>query len=114
MLEQILYEYLNSNLSVPAYLERPKDPPEKFVVIERVGGGEEEKIRHGTFALQSVAKRLYEAAALNEEVLEVMEGAVELKEIGSVHLNSFYNFTNQYQADREEHRYQAIFEIIYY
>ena len=115
-LEKVLIDYLNTQgvLSVPAYVERPPQLPEKFVVIERTGGREEDHIRYATIAVQSVAQTLYDTVQLNEEVLEAMEGAEELDEIGSVRLSSFYNFTGGYSADRNEHRYQAIFEIAHY
>lgn len=114
MFEKIMRDYLDSRMSVPVYLERPKDPPQKFVLIERTGAREVDHIQYATLAVQSIADRLYDAIELNEEAIEAVKGAVELEEIGSVYLNSFYNFTNRYQADRDEHRYQAIFEIVYY
>lgn len=114
MLEKTLYDYLNSKLSVPAYLERPASPPEKFVVIERTGGTEDNQIKTATIAVQSIAQSLYDAVTLNEEAMEAMEDAAELDSIGSVRLASFYNFTGRAEADRDEHRYQAIFTITHY
>lgn len=116
MLEKTLYDYLNASgtLSVPAYLERPASPPEKFVIIERTGGNRENGIDTATIAIQSIAPSLYEAVQLNEEVIEALFNAPELDEIGGIRLNSYYNFTSREQADRNEYRYQSIFLITHY
>lgn len=116
MLEKILYDYLKADgvLSVPVYLERPKNPPASFVLLERTGGSGDEKLMQGIFAVQSIAPSLYETVALNEEVIEAVLNADDLDEIGSVRLNDFYNFTHRNKGDRDEHRYQAIFDITYY
>lgn len=114
MVEKVLYDYLNAELSVPVYLERPEQPPEQFVVIERTGGRSENHINYATFAVQSIAPTLYQAVWLNDDAVEAMNGAASLPEIGSVHLNSVYNFTHRNESERSERRYQAVFEIAYY
>ena len=39
MIEKVLLDYLNENLgNVKAFMERPKDPPEEYVLIEKTGG----------------------------------------------------------------------------
>ena len=114
MIEKVLFDYLNSKLDVPVYLERPANPPEKFVVIERTGGKQEDLINRATIAVQSIARTLYETVGLSDMVIMAMNDAICLPEIGSVYLNSVYNFTNKNQTDRDEHRYQSVWEITYY
>lgn len=114
MIEKIIYDYLNSltdSLGVPAYLERPKNSPDLFVLIEKTGSSQVNKIKSATIAIQSYAPGLYAAASLNEAVKAAMENAVDLPDIGAVRLNGDYNFTN---TSRKEYRYQAVFEITYY
>lgn len=111
MIEKYLKDYLNDALSVPAYLERPADCPDSFVIIERTGSLNREKIGGATIAIQSHAPSMYETVCLNEEVLEAMEDAITVNEITSCRLNTSYNFTN---PNTKEYRYQAVFELTYY
>ena len=48
---------------------------------------------------------------LNEELKEVVNNMVELKEISAVRLNSDYEFTD---LDTKHYRYQAVFDITTY
>lgn len=111
MIEQILLDYLLDQLAVPAYLERPADPPERYVLIEKTGGSQRNLLKSATLALQSHAESLYQAALLNEEVKGAMENAVALPEISSAKLNSDYNFTD---TTTREYRYQAVYNVTYY
>lgn len=113
MIEQIIYEYLNSTLNVPAYLEMPagNNVPDEFVLIERTGGGVENHLKNAIFAIQSHAKSLHAAAALNESVKDAMENIVILSDISSCGLNSDYNYTD---GGTKNYRYQAVFNIFHY
>lgn len=114
MIETIIYDYLNSltDLGVPAYMERPKSNcPDRFILIEKTGSSKSNHIKKSVIAFQSYAKTLYEAASLNEAVKTAVEGAISLSAIGSVKLNTDYNFTD---TARKEYRYQAVFEITHY
>ena len=77
---------------------------------EKTGSGEEEHINMATFALQSYADSMYEAALLNREVIEKMKNMITLDEIFKVKLNSDYNFTD---PSTKKYRYQCIFDITY-
>ena len=35
MIEIVIKEYLDGHLSVPSFLERPKNPPEQYVIFEK-------------------------------------------------------------------------------
>lgn len=112
MIETVLRDYLNQELSVPAYLEIPKaGAPSSYVTLERTGSGVTNHIKRATFAFQSVAPSLYEAAVLNEAVKEAMDNAVTLPEIARAHLNSDYNFTD---TEKHYYRYQAVYDIVHY
>lgn len=63
-----------------------------------------------TFALQSYADSMYEAALLNREVINKMRKMITLDEIFKVKLNSDYNFTD---PNTKKYRYQCIFDITY-
>lgn len=111
MIEKIILDYLDQELSVPVYMERPENPPGQYVLIEKTGSGKRNQIYDATLAIQSYAPSMYEAAALNETVKDAMESAVTLGDISRVSLNSDYNFTD---TAMKQYRYQAVFNITHY
>lgn len=111
MIEKTILDHLNNVLNVPAYMERPEGPPDRYVLIEKTGSGKRNHICDATIAVQSYAPTLFRAAELNEEVKEAMEAAIELDNICRVNLNSDYNFTN---TAMKQYRYQAVFDITHY
>lgn len=110
MIENVVLKYLLSVLSVPVHFERPGQAPDKFVLIDRTGGERTNHINRATFAIQSYAPSLEQAAQLNEEVKTAMDNVAVLDEIGSSSLNSDYNFTD---TTKKEYRYQAVYDIVY-
>lgn len=111
MIEKNILDYLDQELSVPVYMERPADPPTTYVLIEKTGSGKRNQIFDARLAIQSYAPSMYEAASLNEEVKAKMDSAVSLNEICRVSLNSDYNFTDTAMM---AYRYQAVFDITHY
>lgn len=111
MIEKLLYDYLNGVLSVPAYMEEPEDPPERYVLIEKTGSSEENYITSAVIAVQSYGISLYEAALLNGDVKNAMRDLVRLPGISRCKLGSDYNFTD---TQTKRYRYQAVFNITYY
>lgn len=111
MIEIIILNYLNANLSAPAMMEREKTVPDKFVILEKTSGGERNHVSSATFTFQSYSKKsMYEAASLNEELKQVVKNMIALDTIASVKLNSDYNFTD---TSTKEYRYQAVFDFKY-
>lgn len=111
MIEKVVLDYLNKNLSVPVYMEKPDDEPVKYLLIEKTGGSKAEYISFATIAIQSYAESLFWAATLNEEVKRTMEGIITLDEIVSIELARDYNFTD---TTKKKYRYQAIFDLVHY
>ena len=111
MIEKIIRDYLTGE-GVTVYLELPKGggtPP--FVLIERTGGSVTNCLRSATVAIQSYGATLYDAAALNERVLGLMDGIRALPEIAACELNSDYNYTD---TAKKRYRYQAVYDLVYY
>ena len=111
MIEQIILDYLTT-AGVAALMEIPEGggtPP--FAIIQKTGGGEENKIRHATIAIQSYGVSMYGAASLNESVIALMDDLATLPEVASCRLNSDYNFTD---TTKKQYRYQAVFDVVYY
>lgn len=111
MIEKILLDYLTDELSVPVVMEIPPNPVSTFVLLEKTGSNEVNRIKSATFAVQSYAPSMYEAASLNEDVKAALDASVSLPEISSAKLNSDYNYTD---TTTKHYRYQAVFDFVYY
>lgn len=111
MIEEIILRHLAGALDVPAVLEIPENPPQTFVFVEKTGGGEQEHICTATFAVQSYAPSLFQAAELNEKVKAAMRGLIALDRVTRVQLDSDYPFND---TARKRKRYQAVFVITHY
>lgn len=110
MIETILRDYLADNVSVPVLMERPLSPPASYIILDRTGGSEEDKIPFARFAVQSYAESLYEAAALSHSVCALLDTMPDTQPVFSAIKNSEYNFTD---TQTKEYRYQAVYTIYY-
>lgn len=111
MIEIVIKQFLDKNLDAPIFLEKPANPPKRYVLFEKTSGGEKDQIPSSTFAFQSYAESMYEAAKLNEELKRAVKDLIIENDISRVKLNSDYNFTD---TTTKEHRYQAVFDISHY
>ena len=111
MIEKIVMDWLDSELTEPCRCEKPDNPPERYVLVEKTGSGEDNHVDSAVIAVQSYAESLYEAAALNMRVKAAMERIVTLGSIARCSLNSDYNFTD---TTKKGYRYQAVYNITYY
>ena len=111
MVEIILLNYLSETLDVPVFMEEPESPPASYVILEKTGSTKSNQIETAAMAAQSYGRSLLEAAKLNVAVKRALEGARELDAVGSVKLNSDYNFTD---PETMRYRYQCVFNIICY
>lgn len=111
MIEKTVMDYLKARLDVPVCMEKPEDPQERYVLIEKLGGGKENHICSASLAIQSYAESLFAAASLNEAVKVTMDGIIERDEIAGIELDSDYNFTD---TAKKKYRYQAVFDLTHY
>lgn len=116
MIEKIVLDFLTDELSpIPVSMKVPESNPnpggEQFVVIEKTGSSVSNKICEATIAVQSYAPTLFQAATLNEQVLNTMFGIIELDSVTAVRLEGDYNFTDE---TRKQPRYQAVFVLSHY
>ena len=118
MIEETLYRYLKESLApVEVYLAVRTPPAKKYVYLEKTGSGRHNRLDSATFAFQSVAPTLEEAAKLNEAVKGLLDDSVRLPGIARARLNTDYNFTdNDLRAEqrRKKYRYQAVYDFVYY
>lgn len=111
MIEQTILDYLDDTLTEPCYMEEPEGI-DTFVLLEKTGSSLSNYVYSATFAIQSYATSLYEAAELNEKVKAAMLTiADELNSISKCSLNSDYNYTD---TTKKRYRYQAVFDITHY
>lgn len=116
MIEKTVLDYLNTAGNLPsgveAYMEVPEDTPERFITIEKTGGGIRDHICTATLAVQAYGSSLYEAAALNETVKALLSALADVSDdVGSCTLNSDYNFTD---TSTKRYRYQSVWNIVHY
>ena len=112
MIEKIVYDYLKTALNPTSVnTEIRQGMPSKFVFIEKTGSSMRDRLKVSRVAVQSYGSSLFEAASLNQEVIEAMLNMVSEAEITNVELNSDYNYTDM---QTKTPRYQAVFEITHY
>lgn len=118
IIEKTLIAYLTDKTGAGAsvFAERPNDPPEKYILIEKTGSSVENMITTSTIAIQSISDSMQggsmlDAMDLNEDVKDMMAYLEELDSIVKVDLNSDYNYTDD---STKEYRYQAVYQIIHY
>ena len=110
MIEVIIRNYLKEKLSIPVCLEKPMSQFKEYVLIEKVGSGNENHIHTATIAVQSISTTLYKAAALNEKIKKEMEAMPYETEVSKAKLNNDYNYTD---TTVKEYRYQAVYDLVY-
>lgn len=112
MIDAILIQHLSDALRpVPVSAQVPAKKPKRFVTVERIRMSLANHVYTTTFAVQSNAATLVDAAALDEDVRQAMLGAVQLDGITAVRLNSSYNFTD---SESEQMRYQSVYDVTHY
>lgn len=111
MIEETVLNHMDDKLSVFVGMEVPDNPPSKYVVIEKTSSSRVNHIDSATFAFQSYAPSMVEAAELNEAVKAAADSLIELAVISKAALNSDYNFTD---TSKKGYRYQAVYNITYH
>ena len=110
MIEKTVIGYLDGLDGLPAYAERPENPPDEYLIIEKVGGGKDNRIDRATIAVQSYAGSLFRAAEICGKVERAMEEITDLETISKCKLNTSYNYTD---TESKKYRYQAVFDLVY-
>lgn len=116
MIEETLYKYLKqasvpwSAMRTPTTESNKEISKTKYGLFEKTSSRKSEHVVYSTFAFQSYAPTLAEAAQVSAELRELMEQLpFHSDEVTKTQLNNEYNFT----ADKQP-RYQAVFSIVHY
>lgn len=109
-------DYLSGMLDVPVLAEVPEsrpaaELPPTFVIVEKTGSSETNKIKSASVAFQSWAPTLLEAMRLNETVKAAVAASIADSKISRAACTNDYNWTD---GETKRHRMQAIFEIVYF
>ena len=111
MIELIIKEYLEQKLGLTVVMEKPTEPPEEYVLVEKTGSSRENLITTATVAVQSYSGSMYGAASLNKRVKQAMEDITWKDEVSRCDLDTDYNYTD---TAKKEYRYQAIYSLVYF
>lgn len=115
IIEELICDYLENELEIPAYMERPEKPDTEYILVEKTGSSRSNYLNQAMIVVQSIVSSrdssMVRAAEINEAVKEVMYDLTTLDEVSACRLNSDYNFTN---PDTKEYRYQAVFDVTHY
>ena len=113
ILEFYLRDWLASQLpNIESHVTVPADPPERFLLVDKLGSTTTNRITTTHVAIQSWGGTTAEAAAMNETVKALMlDSFVEDGNVSSVKLNSDYPYTD---TATKHPRYQAVFDIVAY
>ena len=111
IIEKLYLNYLESVLEgIPVRMEEPEEPEASYVVLQKTGSSRENQLRTATFAVQSYGQTLYEAATLNDRVVEATLSMTTADGVFAAELNSDYEYTD---TETKQYRYQAVL-VIYY
>lgn len=107
MIEQLVIQYLNSVMDVPAYGEIPEGVTnaDSYIVVDKSGSQRDRRVDSAVIIAYSYAPTKFEAAELNEAVKEALLSIDTLDTISAVRLNSDGNATDD---QMKNYRYQCV------
>lgn len=119
MIEETIYDYLNDNATVPWFAMRPPTTGDhqdigtySYGLFEKTNSTKTDHLTTSTFAFQSYAPTLLEAAQISAELRQLIEDLPNVTtEVSKAQLSGEYNFTNT--ADKQP-RYQAVFQLVHF
>lgn len=110
MIEKILIDYISENMNIPVFMEEQIDVSCPYIVLEKTGGSESNRLQTGTFAIQCYGNTKYESASLNAKLKTKMIEITSVDNIFKCQLNSDYDYTD---TQKKKYRYQAVYNITY-
>lgn len=111
MIEKTICDYLHRKVNIPAYPEKPEEPCERYILVERTEDSCKDFIYTSTINILVYDQSMYKAAEVDEIIKNAMSEIAELDEICCVRLASGGNNTDE---EFKEYRYRAVYEVKYY
>lgn len=92
-IEALIISWLNGQaLGAVAFADIPADRPQRFITVERTGGGRDRFIDRPQTVVQVWADSRAEASELANTVAAALQGMIALPEVGRVTVESVVNF----------------------
>ena len=111
MVDVDILNRLNALLSLNVYMEKPKDAPEEFYVIQFVKGGNQHGLAEMSIIAQSYGKTMYRACDMNKDMEAALESLISEEYIRDISRNGSYPYN---KPDTKQYRYQCLFDVSYY
>ena len=111
MIEMTVISYLSARLSCHVGAEIPAKRPDRFVVVEKMGGERENFIDTATISFKSYAPTMLAAMELSKAVRDAVESMTDLDEICCCEYGGDFNDTD---TASKQYCYQAVYNITYY
>ena len=112
MIEVKMRKYLEDSLTkVPVYMEYPKNPTKKFIVLQLADAGRVNYIDAATFFVTVYADSLYSTAELKEQVKDILFNAISLPSISSATMGQERAGTD---SANHVYKYDLTFNFYYY
>lgn len=108
MIETKVRNILAANLSVPVYMEEPREPDPSYVILSKTGTFREDRIIDSTFMAKCYGPSQYEAAQLCDDLIAALDVLEADPDVGSVSINSDGDNTD---TVTKRYRYQCIFVV---
>ena len=112
MIDVIVRDYLTTKLlnTVIAY-EQPADRPNDYVLIQKIDGGEIDKIKASTFSIKARSTSQYNAAVKNESVKDAMFDIITLDAVSGIRQGGEYG---RIDTSNKMYEYETIWNIYHY
>ena len=112
MIEVTLRDYLLDALKdIPVLFEKPKQVPEKYVIMRDIDAGIVNHISAVTISFTMGAKSFYEAKVLSNQVKNIILNSITLPEVSSAKLGG----ENGAAVPKETtYEYELIFNFFYF
>lgn len=111
MIDVLLKDYLDNELAIPVVLEKPKQVPENYILIELIDGGEDNHINAATFQFHCHADSLYNAAVLADSVSALLKDAISLSAISKAQFGGKNPVIN---SATKTYKYVLTYNFVYY
>jgi hypothetical protein len=112
MIEVVLRDYLVEALeTIPVLFEKPKEKPERYVLIHGIDSGVINHINADTFSFTSIAPTFYEVKLLSDRVKALLFDSISLPAISSAKLGGQ---NGSAVAVESAYEYELIFNFFHY
>ena len=112
MIDTIIRDYLLEQIeNIAIVFEQPANRPSSFILLQKIDGGETNKLKASTFSIKTKALKQYDSAVLNENIKDAMLGIAVLDEISGIRQGGEYG---RIDTSNTMYEYETIWNIYHY